>query len=228
MDARAPETLESPTVKKTLLAAAAVTSAALVLTACGGDGDSGGGKDDIKGADSPSASASATGDADTRPGHPKITLPSDLDVTFEGFTTGDKAKDAVLADSAARVRAMDAAKVEGKTMTDAVRFYTDPTALVAAQKSLKFYADKGYSVTGKFRYYDQKVTLSGSGFGAELTYCGDESKGFASVRKTGKVLTTPVDKDSYVRYSALLRKNDKGVWQTASMSTDRGAAACQP
>ncbi|MEK8172381.1 hypothetical protein NKH77_33455 [Streptomyces sp. M19] len=107
-------------------------------------------------------------------------------------------------------------------MTDAVRFYTDPTALVAAQKSLKFYADKGYSVTGKFRYYDQKVTLSGSGFGAELTYCGDESKGFASVRKTGKVLTTPVDKDSYVRYSALLRKNDKGVWQTASMSTDRG------
>ncbi|MFH8365894.1 hypothetical protein [Streptomyces sp. NPDC018031] len=218
-------------MKKLLPLAVAVTGAVFVLAACGSDGGSDD-PDDIKGADSPTSSPSSSGPSGTgrpdadRPGHPKVLLPSGLSVTFEGFVTGDKARDAVLADSAARVRAMTAAKAEGTAESDAVTFYTHPMAEAGARKALKYYADKGYSLTGEFRYFAPQVTLSGES--AELTYCGDESKGFGKVRKSGKILKTPVSDDSYVGYTARLRKNADGVWQTADISTDRGAAQCRP
>lgn len=217
-------------MKKFLTTVAVVTGATLVLAACGG-----GGSDDeespngnIKGAES-SAPASKTpaGTDEKAADRPQIKLPEDLTLVFESFdNTGDKAKDAVLADLAGRIRAMDAAKVEGSTTTDAVTFYTHPLAMEGARRSLKFYADKGYSLTGTFRYFRPEVTVGGKS--AEVRYCGDESKGFGKERSTGKVLRTPVSENSYVQYIARLRLGAEGVWQTADMSTDRGAEQCQP
>ncbi|KAF4406178.1 MULTISPECIES: hypothetical protein [Streptomyces] len=210
-------------MKKTLSAAAAGACAAVLLTACGSgeSGDSG----KIEGADSsPSASASASSPGRDRP---KIELPEDIQLVFEDTKTGDPVKDAVLADSAERIRAMDAAIVNADPDSPAVLFYSHRVAQASAQKSIKWYKDEGYSLTGTFRYYDREVSFDDDKT-AVVTYCGDESKGFAKERDSGKVLKTPVRKTSYVRYVARQKKNADGVWQTSHMRTERGAEACQP
>jgi hypothetical protein len=214
-------------VTKTLTITAAVISAALALTACGSSSGSDG-KNDIKGTQSGSATPSAT--ASAKPANvkaPKITLPKDVKLVFDGWKSSDPVPNAILTSSAQRVRALNAAEAQGQVDSSALDYYSFTAAQASADKVLKFYKDKGYSITGIFRYFDPRVTVYDKTDG-QITYCGDESKGFGKVRETGKVLTTPVTKDSYLLYTALMRKSSNGVWQTADMSTDPGAAQCQP
>jgi hypothetical protein len=214
-------------VTKTLTTAAAVISAALALTACGSSSGSDG-KNDIKGTQSGTATPSAT--ASANPANvkaPKITLPKDVKLVFDGWKSSDPVQNAILTSSAQRARALNAAKAQGLTDSSALDYYSDTTAQVSADKVLQFDKNMGYSVTGIFRYFDPRVTVYNKTDG-QITYCGDESKGFSKVRKTGKVLTTPVTKDSYLLYTAHMRKSFNGVWQTTDMNTDQGAAPCQP
>ncbi|MEU6195059.1 hypothetical protein [Streptomyces sp. NPDC047061] len=213
--------------------AVAGLTAVLLLTGCGG----GDGVDGAKTADkasstptttgasasaSPSASASASAD-----GRPKITLPSDVTLTFEGGRTGDAVKDAVLADSAEMTRAVDAAIAGTDPKGQGMGYYTTGKALEASLSWVAQFKKADVTITGAVRYYDRKVTLE-SKTSAVLTYCGDESKGFSKDKKTGKVNKTPVTKDSYVTYNTRLDRNSDGVWQTSQIISTRGAAQCQP
>ncbi|MGW1063579.1 hypothetical protein ACWD4F_03525 [Streptomyces aureus] len=210
-----------------LTTVAAGASAALLLTACGGGGDKPKTNDKIAGADtgskSPSPSATPTQDQ----GRPKIELPSDLTLTFEGAKTGDETKDAVLADSAERMRAVDAAITGTDPKGEALGYYNTGKALEAALTWVKQFKDAGSSLTGEARYYDRTVTLNGK-TSASLTFCADESKGYAKDKKTNKVSKTPVTKNSYVLYNTRLDKSSEGVWQTSQIISTRGAAQCQP
>ncbi|MEU9342806.1 hypothetical protein AB0D74_16520 [Streptomyces sp. NPDC048278] len=213
--------------------AVAGLTAVLLLAGCGGgDGDDG-----AKAADktsfaptttrasasaSPSVSASTSSD-----GRPKITLPSDVTLTFEGGRTGDAVKDAVLADSAEMTRAVDAAIAGTDPKGEAMGYYTTGKALEASVSWVAQFKKADVTITGVVRYYDRKVTLE-SKTAAVLTYCGDESKGFSKDKKTHKVNRTPVTKDSYVTYNTRLDKNSDGVWQTSQIISTRGAAQCQP
>jgi hypothetical protein len=218
------------TRRPTLLAALALTAtAALTLSACGSDDDSPTKNNDkIAGADtggekstSPSASASASTD------RPKIELPSDLKLTFEGAETGDPVKDAVLSDSAERMRAVDAAITETDPKGEAIAYYNTGKALEAALNWVAQFEKAGATLTGEARYYDRKVTLK-SATSATLIFCADESKGFSKDKKTNEVHKTPVTKNSYVLYNTRLDKNSEGVWQTSQIISTRGAAQCQP
>ncbi|MFG2953585.1 hypothetical protein ACGF5O_07640 [Streptomyces sp. NPDC048291] len=171
---------------------------------------------------SPSASASASSD-----GRPKITLPSDVTLTFEGGKTGDAVKDAVLADGAEMTRAVDAAIAGTDPKGEAMGYYTTGKALEASVSWVAEFKKADVTITGVVRYYDRKVTLE-SKTSAVLTYCGDESKGFSKDKKTNKVNRTPVTKDSYVTYNTRLDKNSDGVWQTSQIISSRGAAQCRP
>ncbi|WP_217164818.1 hypothetical protein [Streptomyces sp. AC512_CC834] len=217
--------------RPTLLAALALTAAAaLTMSACGSDDDSSGDNDKIAGADtgsdpsaSPSPSPSSTGAAD----RPKVELPADLELTFEGAETGDPVKDAVLADSAERMRAVDAAIAGTDPESKALGFYNTGKALEAAVSWVGQFEQANATVTGEVRYFDRKVTLKDKA-SAVLTFCADESKGFSKDKKTGKVAKTPVTKNSYVLYNTRLDKNADGVWQTSQIISTRGAAQCQP
>ncbi|ALV51975.1 hypothetical protein ACWDMR_14855 [Streptomyces althioticus] len=216
--------------RPTLLAALALTAtAALTLSACGSDDDSPSkDADEIAGADtgggkpaSPSESAAAPTD------RPKIELPSDLTLTFEGGETGDPVKDAILADSAERMRAVDAAITGTDPKGEALSFYNTGKALEAALNWVAQFEEAGATMTGEARYYDRKVTLKGKN-SATLLFCADESKGFSKDKKTNKIHKTPVTKNSYVLYNTRLDKNAEGVWQTSQIISTRGAAQCQP
>ncbi|MEV5364537.1 hypothetical protein AB0L12_17485 [Streptomyces cellulosae] len=207
-----------------LLTTIAVTTA-LTLTACGSEEPDTAAKDSDK-AKGTKASASSSSPS-TSAGRPKIELPADLKLTFEGGETGDPVKDAILTDNAERMRAVDAAitgtDLEGK----ALAFYNTGKALKAAQDWVAQFEEAGATITGEARYYEREVTLKGED-SATLTFCADESKGFSKDKKTNEIHKTPVTKNSYVVYNTRLDKNADGVWQTSQIISKRGAAQCQP
>ncbi|MFJ3302734.1 hypothetical protein ACIPSA_06390 [Streptomyces sp. NPDC086549] len=209
-----------------LTTAAAGATAVLLLAGCGGGGSKSKSNDKIAGADtggeassSPSATASSSAD------RPKIALPSDVTDKYDDWKTGDATKDAVLADTAARIDATNDAILRGDTGTPGLSFYYRDKALTDAVAWVQAYLDANLSFTGTTRYYAPRVTLSGDTT-ASVVYCSDESKGFNKNRKTSKVDKTPSKQSPYVLYNTRLQKNKKGVWQTTNLISKRGSKAC--
>jgi hypothetical protein len=213
--------------RPTLLAAAALTAvAALSLSACGSGDDSSKGNDKIAGADTgDKSSASPSASTSTPSDRPEIKLPSDLTMTFEGAKKGDSVKDAVLADSVERMRAVNAAIAGTDPKEKAIGFYDSGKALEAAVTWVGKFKDANLGITGTIRYYDRTVTLNGSKT-ASVIFCADESKGYAKDLKTGKPkVTSPSDQD-FILYNTRLEKNRDGVWQTTGIVSTAGAKQC--
>ncbi|MFI7013025.1 hypothetical protein [Streptomyces sp. NPDC050164] len=165
-----------------LLAALTLTAtAALTLSACGSDDNSKSKDNDQR------ARADGRGDTSTSPtesapqaaGRPEIKLPSDLTMNFEGGKTGDAVKDAVLADNAERMRAVNAAIAGTDPAAKAMNFYNTGRALEAAAVWVEKFKKANLGITGTIRYYDRTVTLDGSK-AASVVFCADESKGYAT------------------------------------------------
>ncbi|RPE41665.1 hypothetical protein EDD90_4756 [Streptomyces sp. Ag109_O5-1] len=213
--------------RRTLPAAAALAAAGLLLTACGGgDGDTKG-NDKIAGAGDGNTKVSASPTASSAADRPKITLPNDLTDTFDSWKTGDTAKDAVLGDVAERINATNYAITQGDPEASALNFYYRGGALADAKDWVESIAKDGYSITGINRYYNAKIDVFDSS-SAGVVYCEDQSKAFAKVRKSGKILKTAVTNDSYVIYTTRLEKNKQGVWQTTKLTSERGSKSCTP
>ncbi len=209
------------------LFACALTGAAITLLVggCGGSGGSTTVDDDVAGGGagssaptSPSASAAAD--------RPHVTLPSDVTDEYVGWKTGDAAKDAVLADVAARIDSTNDAILRGDTSAPGLSFYYRDKALSGAVAWIQAYLHADLSFTGTTRYFAPKVTLASGKTTATVLYCSDESKGFNKNRKTGKVDRTPSDQSPYVLYNTRVEKNDSGVWQTSALTSHRGDRAC--
>ncbi|MFI8203309.1 hypothetical protein [Streptomyces sp. NPDC085937] len=205
-------------------------TAALTLSACGSEDDNPSqGEDKAVGTTDTGRlkSASPAESAATGADRPDIELPADLKLTFEGAATGDPVKEAVLADSAERMRAVDAAITGTDPEKKALAFYNTGKALKAAQDWVTQFERAGATLTGEARYYDREVTLRDEN-SAALVFCADESKGFSKDKKTGEIHKTPVTANSYVLYDTTLDMNDEGIWQTSQIISTRGATECRP
>lgn len=216
--------------RPTLIAALTLTAtAALTLSACGSDDSSDKGEDKIAGADTGSStpSASPTASASSEPGRPKIELPADLSYTFDWPKTGDKDKDAVLADSEQSIKAVDLAIVNQDPLDKAYLYYYEGEAAAGTQEFIEAYVKENARVTGSYRFYDAVVNIR-SNDSASLVYCEDQGKAYDMYLSPKKVNKTPVTKNSYVLYNTQLTKNDKGVWVVQKMLSQRGSDKCQP
>ncbi|MEU6446651.1 hypothetical protein [Streptomyces sp. NPDC046979] len=213
-----------------ILPAALVLTAvvALTLSGCGGQDSSSdreGKAPGVSAGDGPSASTNPRDSmAEGRPG---IEFPSDAKNVFEGEKTGDSAKDAVLADNASSIKAVDEAIFKGSAETKALGFYNVDKALSSSIAYVQGYIDDNDTWIGVTRYFDRKVRLKGTDK-AYVTYCSDESKSYIKNKKSGKVDKSVASADSFVLYNTALTKNAAGVWQTTDISSKRGDAACQP
>jgi hypothetical protein len=200
------------------------------LSACGGGGSDS--SDKIATSAPPATSAAAPPTASTTPSdaanRPKITLPSDVKSTFTPESVGDPAKDAVLRDNADFLRTIDAAIVAQNPDYKPLAFYAAEDAAASTHDWVASFTKAGWTITGTKKYTKRVVTLK-SATEASLSYCGDESKAYSKVIKTGKLEGTEVTKDSYVVYNTLLRKDAAhDVWKTVKIISSRGAAECQP
>ncbi|MZD52545.1 hypothetical protein [Streptomyces sp. SID5606] len=137
-----------------VLAAPALTATSvLALSGCAAD-DSASVRDADEGTATPPRPSVSSGI-----GRPEIDLPSDLKLIFEDGRTGDRVKDAVLADNAERMRAVDAAIAGTDRGGEAVGFYNTGKALEAATSWVARFEEADATVTGEVRYFDRKVTL---------------------------------------------------------------------
>ncbi|MFF8657695.1 hypothetical protein [Streptomyces huasconensis] len=211
-----------------LAAAALATAAALTLSACGG-GD-GGSKDSekIAGADSGTQRDSSPSPKASEDGidRPEIKLPKDVKNVFEGGRTGDPKKDAVLADNERWVNSLiEAVTVEAKDHP-ALKFYATGDALLSSAEYVQGFQKKNKSFVGTTRYYDRKVTFLKDGVAA-VTYCQDGTKTYPKDLKTGTVdRSIEGSASDYTFFNTRVQKNDKGVWQTDSVTSTARAKQC--
>jgi hypothetical protein len=216
--------------RPTLLAALTLTAAAaLTLSACGSD-DSSKSKanDKIAGADTGSeASASPTTSGPASAERPKIEMPSDLSYTFDWPRTGDKEKDAILADGEQSIKAVDLAIVNQNALDKPYLYYYEGQAAADTQRFIQNYVDHKATITGSYRFYAPQVAVDTDGT-ASLSFCEDQGKAYVKYLKTDKVKKTAVTAKSYVIYHTSLKKNDKGVWEIQKMVSQSGSPKCQP
>ncbi|MFD4761418.1 hypothetical protein ACFWOJ_21825 [Streptomyces sp. NPDC058439] len=209
------------------IATALTATAALLLTACGSGGGKTEANDKIAGVEqSASPSASPSPSADTA-GRPKITLPADFKNTFEGWTTGDTTKDALLSDISNAINSVDATIASNEAESPAIPFYHQRDALISTTEWIQKFKNKDLTITGATRYHSPKIQMFGDA-AAGVTYCADESKAFSKERKTGTVKRTPATNNSYVTYSIRVDKNQQDVWQTTQITSKRGDKTCTP
>lgn len=208
------------------VAVAFATTAALLLTACGGGEETSRTDDEIAGADTGQSTGSASpGGSDVRAERPDMTLPQDVEETFEGWKTGDATKDAILADAGRAQTAVTYAVTKGDPESPALRFYQTGTALAGSQDWVKGIVDSGLTYSGSVRYYAADISVFDKK-SAGVAYCADESKAYNKNRKTNKVDKVPATDDSYVLYSTRLERNGDGVWQTTKLESERGNKTC--
>ncbi|MEV6765352.1 hypothetical protein AB0N16_32885 [Streptomyces sp. NPDC051105] len=212
--------------RRSRLFACALTGAAITLLVGGCGGSGGSTVDDDAAGGGAGSSASASPSASAAADRPQVTLPSDVTDEYAGWKTGDAAKDAVLADVAARIDSTNDAILRGDTSAPGLSFYYRDKALSGAIAWIQAYLDADLSFSGTTRYFAPKVTLASGKTTATVLYCSDESKGFNKNRKTGKVDRTPSDQNPYVLYDTRVEKNDSGVWQTTALTSHRGDTAC--
>jgi hypothetical protein len=118
---------------------ALTATAALTLSACGSDED-GAVKDSDKiaggdtGGEEP---ASPTGAAPASADRPKSELPSDLSYTLDWPKTGDKEKDAVLADSEQSVKVVDLAIVNQDALDKAYLYHYEGEVAAETEEFIK-------------------------------------------------------------------------------------------
>ncbi|MFD3948431.1 hypothetical protein ACFWRC_00310 [Streptomyces albidoflavus] len=209
------------------LSLALAAAATLVLSACGTDEAPSSAKDTIEGTEkgggaqkeSPSAEPSKAA------GRPEITLPDDVENVFEGWETGDKTKDAILADVSHRIDATDYAITKADPEAEAVKFYYRGEALAEAQDWILGYKKDGLTITGTVRFHSPGIEVFSKST-AGITYCSDESKGFVKDRETGKADKNDASDSSHILYSARVEKTATGVWQTTELLSERGNAKC--
>ncbi|MFE5599926.1 hypothetical protein ACFQ8O_12140 [Streptomyces coelicoflavus] len=214
----------------TMTAATFTAAAALLLTACGGDDSS---PDDIEGAEtgtaSPSASASTPGTADVK--RPDVSLPEDLKLVFDFEKPSDADAAAALGDAANYIRALNHAITEQNVKDPAYGFYSAAGAARYAESQIQEYVDGGWTLTGEDRYYQAETSPVGEGKKAKsilVTFCEDQSKAYGKEVKTGKVHRTEESLTSYQKFSLLMApQQNSPVWRAQQITVEGKATECR-
>lgn len=132
--------------RRTRSAAATLAACtAVLLTACGGAGTKA--NDETAEADHSDTKASAGPGAGDTVARPEAELPNDLTDTFEGWHSGDPAKDGVLQDVMRRINATNYAITQGDLGLSTLNFYYTEDALADAEDWVRSIT-RGDALTG--------------------------------------------------------------------------------
>ncbi|MEC4016502.1 hypothetical protein [Streptomyces sp. H27-D2] len=212
-------------------ATALIASAALLLSACGGSDEKPNDDEKIVGAehgDKRSASPadpSSAGEDPNASKRPELKTDKDFKTVFEGWTSKDPKKKAVLLDAKYQVLSVDSAIFKQDPQAPEVAFYNSGPALASAKDWVSGFKKNHHSSTGTARYYEPRIKFLAKDY-ATLAYCSDESRSFSKNLDTGKKYVTTPSAGDYTLYSTGVQRNSDGIWKTTSLSPQEGK--CQP
>ncbi|MER6824081.1 hypothetical protein ABT316_32015 [Streptomyces cellulosae] len=212
--------------RRPVLLTALTLTATLALAACGSEDTDvpTKGSDKATGPTVPTPNTSAPA-SDPRPA---IELPGDLSCTFDWPKTGDREKDAVLADSEQSIKAVDQAIVNQNALDKAYLHYYEGEAAAETQTFVQNYVDHKAGITGSYRFYAPEVSVEKDGT-ASLSYCEDQGRAYVKYLETGEIKKTEVTAKSYVIYhTSLKRDEDRGVWVIQKIVSQSGSEKCSP
>ncbi|MEO3754280.1 hypothetical protein [Streptomyces sp. B6B3] len=209
------------TTLTTLLTATATTALLLPLTACGG---SGGSDDEIEGVgeggnEEQQSETPTEEEPEGGADRPEIVLPEGWENVYEDWESDDPDEQAVLDDAREAQNAIDLAILERAPEADYVNFYHSAEALFGAKDWIEGFIENDRSIAGEVRYYNPEIAMQGDG-GATITYCADESNATAVDVNTGEAIAEDSDSPE-VSYMNLLQKDDRGVWVTTAVQSER-------
>ncbi|WP_327695366.1 hypothetical protein [Streptomyces sp. NBC_00459] len=205
-------------------------TAALLLTGCGGGGDDST-PDDIKGADSgassPSASASATTEGDA--GAPDLSVPADVKLVFDFDAPSDAKHAAALADAENYIRALAHGIVKQDPDDPAYQYYSGDQAAQYAKSQIQAWVKGGWTPTGTDRYHSSDVTTLSGGKRVLVTFCENQAKFYSKEIKSGKVIRTEENLDSYLKYSLLMLppSGSSQVWKAQVVEVKGKVQECR-
>jgi hypothetical protein len=209
----------------TSTATAFTITATLLLTGCGGGDKSAGA---IKGADtgsgSPSASAQAA-DANA----PDVSVPSDFHLEFDFATPSDAKQAAALSDAENYIRALKHGISKQDPNDPAYQYYSDGQAAQYAKSQIQAWVKGSWTVTGTDKYYDANVTTMTGGKRELVAFCRNQAKSYSKEIKTGKILYTGENADSYVKYQLLMYPpaGSAKAWKVSVVEVKERAKECQ-
>ncbi len=208
-------------LRAALLTATATTALLLPLTACGG---SDGSDDEIEGvgeggSEDEGSESPGTEQPENGVDRPEIVLPEGWENVYEDWESDDPEEQAVLDDAQEAQNAIDLAILERDAEAEYVSFYHSAEALVGAEDWIGGFIRNDRTIAGVVRYFNPEVAMQGSG-GAAITYCSDESDATAVDISTGEPIPEDGD-DPEVSYTNLLQKDERGVWVTTAVQSER-------
>ncbi|MFI6661830.1 hypothetical protein ACIBL8_40680 [Streptomyces sp. NPDC050523] len=207
-----------------LAAAAFTTAAALLLTACGGGDKSSAG--DAKGADKGPGRPSAS---PPNAGAPNAGVPADFHLVFDFDTPTDAKQASALSSAESYIRALK----HGISMQDpndpAYQYYSQGQAAEYAKSQIQSWVKGHWTVTGTDKYYDADVTALNGSTRELVTFCRNQAKSHSKEIKTGKILYTEENADSYVKYQLLMHppSGPSKAWKAAVIEVQEGAKECR-
>lgn len=211
-------------------AAALAAAAAATLSACGGG--SGGGSGTISPAPPATTAATASASPASAGGtplkiDPALKLPSDVTLSFDWPTPGDKDTSAVLSATANFMQSMTHGVVAQSSA--GLADYAGDQALAYAKDYVQRHVKAKLTVTGTDRYYKPVVTLQAKNTSAEVTLCENQGKLFSKEIGTGKVDVTPENADSFIAYDIVLAefRPGSGLWRASAITVKGRASQCQ-
>lgn len=136
--------------------------------------------------------------------------------------TGDPEKDAVLADRQQSIQAVQMAIVNQDPLDEKFLYYYEVEAAAQTQKYIQDHVDANARTTGSLRFYKPVVNVSDTK-NALLVYWEDQSKAFDPHPKSNKIDKRPVNRNSHILCSLLLRTNDLGAWAVVELTLREGA-----
>jgi hypothetical protein len=214
----------------TTTAAAFAATAALLLTACGGGGDDKS-PDDIKGADSGTKSPSASASGSTGADRPDVSVPKDLKLVFDFDQPSDAKHAAALAGAESYIRALKHGIAKQNPNDPAYQFYSVSGGQAAqyAKSQIEAWKKGGLTVNGTDKYYDAEVTTLSEGQGTLVAFCRNQAKFYSKEIKTGKILHTEENLDSYQAWKMLMVRpsGSSKVWKAWNVEVIGKAKECQ-
>lgn len=171
-------------------------------------------------------SAGSVLSASTATGGLLIELPEGFSLSFEPVAGANAEEQAVLTDSAVLFAAWYQAIGRGDVDDSLYGRYANARARAALREVVAMFRANGWTVTGSVLVNRRSVRVTGNT--ARVAWCADLRKAFPKETSSGHVLQSPTGDQSFLRYTATMRRNDAGIWVAISLKSRRAAPACLP
>jgi hypothetical protein len=164
--------------------------------------------------------------ASTATGGLLIELPEGFSLSFEPVAGANADEQAVLTDSAVLFAAWYQAIGRGDVDDSLYGSYANARVRAALREVVAMFRANGWTVTGSVLVNRRSVRLTGNS--AHVAWCADLRKAFPKESSSGHVLRSAIGDQSFLHFSATMRRNDAGIWVATSLKSRRAAPACLP